>query len=80
MLGISPRYLHTLLQAGYYPKARHDLSSLRMILTTGAPLLLEHHDFIRNHVGKDVFLFNGSGGTGGCLQVQAAVGYKLILD
>lgn len=64
MLGISPRYLHTLLQAKYYPRERHNLSSLRMVLTTGAPLLLEHHDFMRDHVGKDVFLFNGSGGTG----------------
>jgi len=64
MLGISPRYLHTLLQAKYYPKDHHDLSSLRMVLTTGAPLLLEHHDFMRDHVGQNVFLFNGSGGTG----------------
>jgi len=64
MLGISPRYIQTLLQAAYIPCENHHLGSLRLVLTTGAPLSIEHHDFVKERVGKHVFLFNGSGGTG----------------
>lgn len=64
MLGISPRYIQALLQASYIPRETHHLGTLRLVLTTGAPLSIEHHDFIKNHVGENVFLFNGSGGTG----------------
>jgi acetoacetyl-CoA synthetase len=64
MLGISPRYIQTMLQAGYVPRKTHHLGSLRLVLTTGAPLSIEHHDFIKQRVGEKVFLFNGSGGTG----------------
>jgi acetoacetyl-CoA synthetase len=70
MLGISPRYIQTLCQAGYNPSAKHHLGSLRLVLTTGAPLSIEHHDFIKQHVGEKVFLFNGSGGTGMVRQLQ----------
>jgi len=64
VLGISPRYIQTPLQAGYIPRKAHDLGSLRLVLTTGAPLSIEHHDFVKDRVGQNVFLFNGSGGTG----------------
>ena len=70
MLGISPRYIQTLLQAGYVPRKIHDLGSLRLILTTGAPLSIEHHDFVKDRVGENIFLFNGSGGTGASSRLQ----------
>ena len=33
----SPRYLQTLLAAGYYPTKHHSLKSLKSVLTAGAP-------------------------------------------
>ena len=74
MLGISPRYIQTLCQAGYNPSEKHHLSSLRLVLTTGAPLSIEHHDFIKQRVGEKIFLFNGSGGTGTIWQLQLLCG------
>jgi hypothetical protein len=64
MLGISPCYIQIRCQASYNPSEKHHLGSLRLVLTTGTPLSIEHHDFIKQHVGEKVFLFNGSGGTG----------------
>jgi acetoacetyl-CoA synthetase len=70
VLGISPRYIQTLLQAAYIPCENHHLASLRLVLTTGAPLSIDHHDFIKQRVGENIFLFNGSGGTGSLRQLQ----------
>ncbi|PWA02259.1 hypothetical protein BB558_001607 [Smittium angustum] len=61
--GTSPRYLQTLEDNGYYPKDRHDLSKLDTITTTGSPLKSNNYDFVYNHIKKDAFLVNISGGT-----------------
>lgn len=65
-MGISPRYLQVLLQAGYFPRERHSLASLRGVGVTGAPMSAELYDFVRDKIKPDVFLNNGSGGTDVC--------------
>lgn len=65
-IGLSPRYLQTLLNAGYFPKDRHSLKSLDMILTAGAPLSPELYGFLDEKVKKNVFINNGTGGTDIC--------------
>jgi acetoacetyl-CoA synthetase len=64
-LGISPRYLQSLLNVNYEPNKHHDLSSLRMVGAAGSPLKAELYDWIREFVGP-VFLNNGTGGTDIC--------------
>jgi len=65
-MGLSPRYLQTLLSNGYFPKDHHKLSSLDMILTAGSPLSPELYWFLDEKVKKRVFINNGTGGTDIC--------------
>lgn len=62
-LGIGPRYLQLLDQADYHPNEKHDLTTLRTVLSTGSPLAPEGYTFVANHIGKDIYLYNISGGT-----------------
>ena len=45
------------------PGRRHDLSALRMVLSTGSPLLPESFDYVYRDVKADVCLSSISGGT-----------------
>ncbi|KAI5479974.1 hypothetical protein MNV49_002264 [Pseudohyphozyma bogoriensis] len=60
--GTSPRYLQALDQAKYYPNERNDISSLKVLACTGAPVTPENYKFVANRI-KRIYLFNGSGGT-----------------
>jgi acetoacetyl-CoA synthetase len=44
--GTSPKYLGALEKAGYVPRERHDLASLRTVLSTGSPLAAEQFDYV----------------------------------
>ncbi|PVZ97240.1 hypothetical protein BB558_006808 [Smittium angustum] len=61
--GASPKYLQTLEDNGYYPKDHHDLSKITTLQTTGSPLKSNNYDFVYNHIKKDIFLNNITGGT-----------------
>ncbi|OMJ12174.1 Acetoacetyl-CoA synthetase [Smittium culicis] len=61
--GTSPKYLQSLEDNGYYPKAHHDLSKLKCLTSTGSPLKPNNYDFIHNHINEDSFLMSISGGT-----------------
>ena len=63
LFGTSPRYLAALEKAGYAPRARHDLSHLRSLLSTGAPLAPAQFDFVYRDIAADVQLASISGGT-----------------
>jgi acetoacetyl-CoA synthetase len=61
--GISPKYLLSVMKSGYKVSEEHDLSSLRLMLSTGAPLLPEHMEFVYQDIKKDLQLASICGGT-----------------
>jgi acetoacetyl-CoA synthetase len=63
VFGTSPKYLSTLESRGVRPAEKHDLSSLRTILSTGAPLTEANFRYVYDHVKKQVQLASISGGT-----------------
>src|SRR5262249_48652998 len=64
--GTSPRYLSAIAKEGLEPRATHDLSALRTILSTGSPLSCENFDYVYSKIKPDVCLSSMSGGTDLC--------------
>jgi acetoacetyl-CoA synthetase len=62
VFGTSARYLSVCEKEGVVP-ARHDLSPLRMILSTGSPLPVASYDYVYRDIRQDVHLASISGGT-----------------
>ena len=63
LFGTSAKYIDALGKAGLDPKTTHDLSSLRVVASTGSPLAPEGFDYIYRHVKDDVCLASIAGGT-----------------
>ncbi|MFD5625211.1 acetoacetate--CoA ligase [Streptomyces sp. NPDC127072] len=63
LLGVSPGYLHGSALAGVAPGREHDLSSLRVLGSTGAPLAAEPYVWVRDNVGARVQVVSVTGGT-----------------
>jgi acetoacetyl-CoA synthetase len=61
--GTSAKFLALAEKEGVRPRATHDLSSLRSILSTGSPLSPQSFDYVYEHVKPDVRLSSISGGT-----------------
>jgi len=61
--GTSPKFLDQIAKRGLKPADTHDLSALRMLVSTGSPLSAEGYDFVYSSVKKDVCLASVSGGT-----------------
>jgi len=61
--GTSPKFLDQIAKRGLRPADTHDLSALRMLVSTGSPLSAEGYDFVYSSVKKDVCLASVSGGT-----------------
>ena len=66
VLGTSPKYLAAIAKAALAPRQTHDLASLRMILSTGAPLSAASFDYVYSSIKPDVHLASISGGTDIC--------------
>jgi len=66
VFGTSPKYLSTIEKVRLEPAKTHELSSLRAILSTGAPLNGENFDFVYRAIKHDVRLSSISGGTELC--------------
>ena len=64
--GTSAPYLTACMKQGLSPGARFDLSRLRSIGSTGAPLPAEAFAWVYEHVSPDVWLCSMSGGTDVC--------------
>ena len=64
--GVSAKYIDGIKKVGLRPKESHDLSSLRMIGSTGSVLVPESFDYIYESVKSDVHLASMSGGTDIC--------------
>lgn len=63
VFGTSAKYLAMAEKHEVEPARRHDLSSLRAVLSTGSPLLPESYDWIHREVGPAVQTASISGGT-----------------
>ncbi|MAU61928.1 MAG: acetoacetate--CoA ligase [Parvibaculum sp.] len=63
VFGTSAKFIDAVKKSELKPRETHDLSSMRMILSTGSPLVPESFDFVYEDVKKDVALCSISGGT-----------------
>ncbi|MBA3980793.1 MAG: acetoacetate--CoA ligase [Alcanivorax sp.] len=61
--GTSAKFIQAVEKAGIKPGAQYDLSALRVLMSTGSPLLHESFDFIYRDIKADVLLSSISGGT-----------------
>ena len=61
--GTSAKFIDAIAKRGLEPVASHELSALRMILSTGSPLVPESYDYVYRHLKPDVCLSSISGGT-----------------
>jgi acetoacetyl-CoA synthetase len=61
--GTSAKFIDALKKEGLSPARTHDLSSVRVILSTGSPLVAESFDYVYAHIKRDVCLASVSGGT-----------------
>jgi acetoacetyl-CoA synthetase len=64
--GTSAPFLHACMRAGIEPSRAFDLSRLRGIGSTGAPLLPEGFEWVYERVGRKLLLGSISGGTDVC--------------
>ncbi|WP_136659663.1 acetoacetate--CoA ligase [Nitratireductor sp. XY-223] len=63
VFGTSAKFIDALRKSGLTPKTTHDLSSLRMVASTGSPLSPEGFSFVYDGIKSDVHLASISGGT-----------------
>jgi len=63
VFGTSAKFIAGSEAAGNKPISTNDLSNVRLILSTGSPLMEENFDYIYRDVKKDVQLASISGGT-----------------
>jgi len=61
--GTSAKFIDAISKRGLRPRDTHELSALRMILSTGSPLAPESFDYVYQAVKGDVCLSSISGGT-----------------
>src|SRR5262249_41524615 len=66
VFGTSPRYLSAIAKLSLMPRATHDLSAIRTIVSTGSPLSGESFDYVYANIRSDVCLSSISGGTDLC--------------
>jgi acetoacetyl-CoA synthetase len=64
--GTSAKYIDALKKAELAPAKTHDLSALRVLLSTGSPLVPESFDYIYQAIKSDLHLASISGGTDIC--------------
>lgn len=70
--GTSAPHLHNCMKAGLRPGIAHDLSAVRTIGSTGAPLAPEAYRWVLDAVGPDVMVASSSGGTDVCTAFLAS--------
>ena len=64
--GTSAKFIDAVAKAGLEPRHEFDLGSVRVILSTGSPLVPESYDFVYRAIKPDVQLSSMSGGTDIC--------------
>jgi acetoacetyl-CoA synthetase len=63
LFGTSAGYIKAIEKAGLKPRETHDLSALRIITSTGSPLLPDSFDYVYKDIKPEVLLASISGGT-----------------
>jgi len=63
VFGTSAKYIDACAKFDLTPKQTHDLSTIRLITSTGSPLVPESFDYVYERVKTDVQLASISGGT-----------------
>lgn len=63
LFGTSAKYIDALAKADLTPRDSHDLSSLRLMTSTGSPLVPESFDYAYQRIKPDMQLASISGGT-----------------
>ncbi len=63
VFGTSAKYIDACKKAGLAPARTHDLSSVRLITSTGSPLAAESFDYVYADIKHEVHLASISGGT-----------------
>lgn len=63
LFGTSAKYIDAVRNAGLRPIETHDLSSVRLLSSTGSPLANENYEFVYSGIMEDVHLASMSGGT-----------------
>ncbi|WP_075292543.1 acetoacetate--CoA ligase [Pararhizobium arenae] len=63
VFGTSAKYIDAVRKGGFTPVSTHDLSSLRLMTSTGSPLSPEGFSFVYEGIKPDVQLASISGGT-----------------
>jgi len=61
--GTSAKFIDACKQEGLSLKNTHSLESMRVVFSTGSPLVEESFDYVYKHIKKDVQLSSISGGT-----------------
>lgn len=61
--GTSAKYIDSIAKQNVTPRHTHKLKSLRMILSTGSPLMPESFEYVYTSIKKDLCLASISGGT-----------------
>ncbi|MFN3713324.1 MAG: acetoacetate--CoA ligase [Alcanivoracaceae bacterium] len=61
--GTSAKFIQAVEKSGLKPKTQHALSSLKVLLSTGSPLLHESYDYIYRDIKQDLLVASISGGT-----------------
>ncbi len=61
--GVSAKFIDASHKEGLSPMTSHDLSAIRLIVSTGSVLSPESFDYVYDHIKKDVHLVSMSGGT-----------------
>ncbi len=61
--GVSAKYIDALEKRALAPRETHDLSALRMLISTGSPLVAESYDYVYSSIKADMCLASISGGT-----------------
>jgi acetoacetyl-CoA synthetase len=63
IFGTSAKFIDAVRKAGLRPRDTRDLSSVRMLTSTGSPLAPENFDFVYDAIKPDLHLASISGGT-----------------
>lgn len=61
--GTSAKFIDAVAKAGLRPRQTHRLAELRVMFSTGSPLVPESFDFVYRHIKPDLLLASISGGT-----------------
>jgi acetoacetyl-CoA synthetase len=61
--GTSAKFIDAVAKTGLSPAATHSLASLRVMFSTGSPLVAESFDFVYAQIKSDIQLASISGGT-----------------